>query len=173
MIDLNQNGQRLLRIKTTVNSVRNEYTQYTKFLTKRNIIKKTITQDSEFPRHRLSYNIHKKNTIYVNNSRGEKRVSNFAKGISPKANDVDNYDIVDRYVSRYTTRNPSMFTKYRIKIMKSFKMATFLSLTVKKRNLLVILNEHFGEFIYQLKTKIKTLVRKLERHLIKLYRQHV
>ena len=33
--------------------------------------------------------------------------------------------------------------------------------------------EQFGEFIYQLQPKIKALVRKLERILIKLYRQHM
>ena len=33
--------------------------------------------------------------------------------------------------------------------------------------------EKFGEFIYQFQPKIKTLVRKSERILIKLYRQHV
>ena len=33
--------------------------------------------------------------------------------------------------------------------------------------------EKFGEFIYQFKAEIRTLVRKLERILMKLYRQHV
>ena len=33
--------------------------------------------------------------------------------------------------------------------------------------------EKFGEFIYQFKPEMRTLVKKLERILIKLYRQHV
>ena len=33
--------------------------------------------------------------------------------------------------------------------------------------------ENFAEFIYKLQPKIKTFVQKLERILIKLYRQHV
>ena len=33
--------------------------------------------------------------------------------------------------------------------------------------------ENFGEFVYHFKPEIRTLVRKLERILTKLYRQHI